>query len=39
MKRTELVQEIRRVRLEEACGGLNEGKLAQPEVTQFPAGR
>jgi len=35
MKRTELLQEIRKMRFEEAYGSRHQGRLTQPEVASL----
>ena len=36
MRRTELLQEVRKMRFEEACGGWQERRLTQEEAARMP---
>ena len=36
MRRTELLQEVRKMRFEEACGGWQERRLTQEEAARLP---
>ena len=38
MRRTELLQEVRKVRFEEACGGWQERRMTQEEAARMPGG-
>ena len=38
MRRTELRQEVRKTRFEEACGGWRERRLTQEEAARMPGG-
>ena len=39
MRRTELLQEVRKMRFEEACGGWQERRLTQEEAARLPPSR